>query len=57
MSKSAGSTRGASFAYTLDGPPERMTAAGQRATISAAVIVDGTISEYTCASRTRRAIS
>ena len=34
-----------------------MTAAGLRARISAAGIVDGTISEYTWHSRTRRAIS
>jgi hypothetical protein len=34
-----------------------MIAAGLRASISAAGIVCGTISEYTFASRTRRAIS
>ena len=57
VSNSAGSTCGAFSAYTLDGPPDRITAAGDFATISAALIVDGTISEYTLASRTRRAIS
>src|SRR5664279_5618967 len=57
VSNSATSTCGAFSAYTLDGPPDRITAAGDFATISAALIVDGTISEYTLASRTRRAIS
>ena len=53
----AGSTAGAPSAYTLDGPPDRITAAGLRATISATGVLAGTISEYTCASRTRRAMS
>ena len=39
------------------GPPERTIAAGSRASSSATLAVCGTISEYTCASRTRRAIS
>src|ERR671911_3016735 len=51
------STWGAPSAYTLDGPPDRMIALGRRAIISATGIVCGTISEYTFASRTRRAIS
>src|SRR5580765_7081302 len=52
-----GSTAGAPAAYTEDGPPDRISAAGLRASISAMGIVWGTISEYTRASRTRRAIS
>ena len=36
---------GAFSAYTLDGPPDRMIAAGDFASISAADIEDGTISE------------
>src|ERR1700754_3836301 len=54
---SSGSTRGAPGSYTLDGPPERISAAGLRATISSTAVLPGMISEYTCASRTRRAIS
>jgi hypothetical protein len=45
VSNIAGSTCGAPGAYTLDGPPDKITAAGRRAAISAALIVDGTISE------------
>src|SRR5690625_6295811 len=56
-SNSAGSTAGASVAYTEAGPPERMIAAGSLASMSATGMVCGTIREYTCASRTRRAIS
>src|SRR3954453_10660992 len=56
-SKSPGSTCGAPGAYTLDGPPERTTAAGLRARISSAGTLQGTISEYTPASRRRRAMS
>ena len=56
-SKSAGSVPGASSAYTEAGPPERMIAAGSLASMSFTLIVCGTISEYTLASRTRRAIS
>ena len=54
---SAGSTRGAPGSYTLDGPPDRISAAGLRATISSTGVSPGTISENTWASRTRRAIS
>src|SRR5918999_4267839 len=54
---SSASTVGAPGSYTLDGPPERISAAGLRATISSTDVSLGTISEYTCASRTRRAIS
>ncbi len=57
VSKSSASRLGAPGAYTLAGPPLRMIAAGDFATISATDMVCGTISEYTCASRTRRAIS
>src|SRR5687767_5474155 len=57
VSNMAGSTCGAPDAYTLDGPPDKITAVGRRGAISAALTVDGTISEYTRASRTRRAIS
>ena len=56
-SNSAGSTNGAPVAYTDDGPPDRMIAAGSLASRSATDAVCGTISEYTLASRTRRAIS
>src|SRR5438132_8459769 len=49
--------RGASSAYTEAGPPERMSACGRRARTCCAVIVCGTSSEYTRASRTRRAIN
>src|SRR5690242_12951843 len=48
---------GAPSAYTDEGPPERMIAAGRLASISATGMVDGTISLYTRASRTRRAMS
>src|SRR5260370_494003 len=52
-----GGAGGAPSAYTEAGPPDRMTAFGWRASISAAGMVLGTISEYTRHSRTRRAIS
>ena len=55
--KISASTFGAFCAYTLEGPPDKITALGFLAFTSAAVIEDGTISEKTCASRTRRAIS
>ena len=42
---SAGSPAGAPGAYTEDGPPDRMIAAGRRASISATGIEWGTISE------------
>src|SRR5215470_15392919 len=48
---------GAPSAYTDEGPPDKMIALGRLASISATGIVDGTISEYTWHSRTRRAIS
>ncbi len=44
-SNSAGSTWGAPSAYTLDGPPDRITAAGLRSIIAATGMVCGTISE------------
>src|ERR1700726_2803385 len=53
----AGSRRGAPSALTAPGAPERRMPVGRRAARSAAVMVRGTISEYTRASRTRRAIS
>src|SRR5438477_3070984 len=56
-SYSAASIDGASSTCTDAGPPERMIPFGRRASISSKGIVRGTISEYTCASRTRRAIS
>lgn len=56
-SKISRSRRGAPSAYTEDGPPERMIAFGLLASISATGMVDGTISLYTRASRTRRAMS
>src|SRR2546426_8951340 len=56
-SYSATSIDGASSTCTDAGPPERMIPFGRRASISSKGIERGTISEYTCASRTRRAIS
>ncbi len=56
-SNSDGSTNGAPVAYTDDGPPDRMIAAGSFASRSVTEAVCGTISEYTFASRTRRAMS
>src|SRR2546426_9897839 len=56
-SYSAASIDGASSTCTDAGPPERMIPFGRRASISCKGIVRGTISLYTCASRTRRAIS
>src|SRR5918995_3227294 len=53
----AASIDGAWSTCTDAGPPERMIPFGRRASISNRGIVRGTISEYTCASRTRRAIS
>ena len=43
--KSELSMPGAPSAYTTEGPPDRMIAAGLRASISATGIVCGTISE------------
>ncbi len=51
------SSCGAPGSYTELGPPERMIAFGLRASMSATLIVCDTISEYTFASRTRRAMS
>src|SRR5262245_1942250 len=56
-SKIAGSIRGAPSSYTDAGPPERTIAAGLRRATSAALARCDTSSEYTRASRTRRAIS
>src|SRR5581483_8683663 len=56
-SKIAGSTCGASSAYTDAGPPLKMTAYGLRARTASGEIVCPTSSEYTRHSRTRRAIS
>ena len=44
VSNSPAATCGAPAAYTLAGPPDRMTAFGARARICSAVIVCGTIS-------------
>ncbi len=52
-----GSTCGAPSAYTDCGPPDRMIPAGCRAAMASTDAVCGTISEYTFASRTRRAMS
>src|SRR4051812_33314680 len=52
-----GSTCGAPSAYTEAGPPERISADGLRRRSSAALARCETSSEYTRASRTRRAIS
>src|SRR5213075_940909 len=57
VSNSPVATCGASSVYTDEGPPERITALGLSAAISAAVAVDGTISLKTLHSRTRRAMS
>src|SRR5215208_1904877 len=54
---SSGSTRGAPSAYTDAGPPLRISACGLRARTCSGVTVCGASSEYTRASRTRRAIS
>ena len=51
------SSDGAPSTCTLFGPPDRMIADGARSFTSAAVMRCGTISECTCSSRTRRAIS
>src|ERR1051326_2271355 len=56
-SNTRGSTCGASSAYTDAGPPLRMSAYGLRARTASGEIVCPTSSEYTRASRTRRAIS
>src|SRR6478736_9341108 len=56
-SYTAGSIVGAPSTWTLFGPPLKMIPLGSRAATSAAVIEWETISEWTFASRTRRAIS
>src|SRR3990170_1266253 len=56
-SRMPGSRLGEPGSYTLDGPPLSTIPAGFFAATSAEVMVCGTISEYTLASRTRRAIS
>ena len=56
-SSSPAGAGGAPGAYTEAGPPDRMIAVGLLASISAAGMVEGTISEYTWHSRTRRAMS
>jgi len=45
LANMAGSSTGAPVSYTLDGPPDRMIAAGFRASISATGVECGTISE------------
>src|SRR5947209_1700926 len=57
VSYTPASIAGAPSTCTDLGPPLRMMPAGLRASISATDMLCGTISEYTCASRTRRAIS
>src|SRR6476660_8202766 len=52
-----GSSRGAPSAYTEAGPPDRISAEGLRLRRSSTDERCETISEYTRASRTRRAIS
>jgi anti-sigma factor RsiW len=56
-SKISFETRGAFSAYTLEGPPERMMPEGRKARIASTDTVQGWISLYTLASRTRRAMS
>src|SRR5260370_11589501 len=53
----SGSTGGAPGWYTLAGPPPRISPAGARFFSSDHGVVPGTSSQYTLASRTRRAIS
>src|SRR5919198_6319023 len=55
--KICGLTCGAPSAYTEAGPPERISATGLRRRSSSALARWETSSEYTRASRTRRAIS
>src|SRR6516162_10095613 len=56
-SNTAGSIRGAPSEYTDAGPPERIRADGLCRRISSTLARYDTSSEYTRASRTRRAIS
>src|SRR5437660_2280143 len=53
----SGSTCGAPGSYTLAGPPLRISPAGWRSLSSGHGVVPGTSSQYTFASRTRRAMS
>src|SRR3977135_1021480 len=53
----SGSTWGAPGSYTLEGPTPRMRPAGVRFFSSDHGVVPGTSSQYTFASRTRRAMS
>src|SRR5262245_48624179 len=55
--RTAGSRDGAPGSYTEAGPPDRISPPGRRASSSATGVSNGTISEYTWASRTRRAMS
>src|SRR2546430_17434962 len=52
-----GSMDGAPSSYTEAGPPERINPTGRLARSSCGVASNGTISEYTWHSRTRRAMS
>jgi hypothetical protein len=56
-SKIACGARGEMSSVTEAGPPERMTPLGCIAAKASAAFWNGTISEYTPSSRTRRAIS
>src|SRR4051812_35137061 len=56
-SRSFGSAVGTSSSYTDAGPPLRMIPVGRQSLIHSTVRVGGWISEYTRASRTRRAMS
>jgi len=57
MSSTAGSSVGAPASYTELGPPLRMMPVGFQSRIHWVLRVGGWISEYTRASRTRRAMS
>src|SRR6266513_6461382 len=57
MSKIAGSASGTLSSYTEFGPPLRMIPVGFHSRIHSTLRVGGWISEYTRASRTRRAMS
>ena len=56
-SNTAAGAAGAAVSVVEAGPPDRMIALGANARIAASSTVHGRISEYTPASRTRRAIS
>ena len=55
--KRAGSAAGASFSYTLNGPPVRMIPMGASARTSSAGVDPGRMTECTRSDRTDRAIS